>query len=458
MKKLSILYLLFCLIAFDLHAQETLEAFPKKAKDFTVKGVPGKGFLLGFDTGDKMYELRRYDNDFNIVWKNQFKATETYFTSYPVIFSSADGDYSYMTSETTVEGIVTYASKNHIWRINSVGDVSKMEYKPDKNSILKQFSIGETLYTLSRIKDKGIELKDGVTGLEKINVGSKIQGETIKIKLSEQPLNENCTGWGYSAHDNKNIYLNSRTIDLKNNQYECKVAVIDTNGNLMKEITVKGTTKECMYSAQSLQIFPASNYENSSDIRFHGEGMYSFKAGSSVRLLIDTANKSFYVYGLQGKCGPVPDNFSLNSVFIHKYNFEGEAIFKVEKEVSPVFKKNWVLGVNQTKYIVARIDKNNNFEVCPATLIIKGFNWQERTTYHITVSPGGEILKTNEINYFSGHQLFSDEAQTILDSDTRTSSTKGNLFRISVYDTGKGKAVVRYDEKEKVTKLQVYKN
>jgi hypothetical protein len=481
MKKFNICYLIFCLLTSSLHAQQILETLPPLSTNFIIKGIQGKGFFLGYVTLDQKYEIRRYDNDCKIIWKEVFEIDAydkaAIFRYSPVFFPSANGNDIYTTDRPPLDGIMTYSSKTKLIKIDSKGTVTPMEYKPvDKNALLRYFAMGNHLYRLSGVKTEDIKVKDGILELTKLDFETK-NHKTIRLQLPEQKISSSTTGWQYAAHTNTAIYFSSRTMDLINKKYEYTIAITDSEGVLTKEIKLKGETKECMYPAQPIHLSPGDSYKNSSSMlnANPGEGYFYPKIGGYGNVFIDTANKCFYVYGMQGNCveynigsetkatGEVPvqtlgNKFLITSVYIHKYNFEGQEVFKKEVKVTPVFAENWISRFYQTKFIAARIDKDNNFEVCPATLKIGALSSPERYTFHITVSPDGETKTTKEYNYTNSVAFNADEIHNIFDTDnTIATAEKEKHPYYSVYDTGSGKVVARYFEKERVLKLMVYK-
>jgi hypothetical protein len=481
MKKFHMLFLLFSLLTSGLQAQQIMVILPPLSTNFIVKGIPGKGFFVGYVTLKEKYEIRRYDNDFNIIWKQEFDIDAydraAIFRYSPVFFPSADGNDIYTTDKPPLDGIMTYSSKSKLIKIDSQGQVIPMEYKPaDKNALLRYFAMGDHLYKLGGVKEEGIQVRDGILELTKIDFASKTY-KTTRLKLPEQKISSSTSGWQYAAHTNSSIYLSSRTLDLNKKQYEYRIAITDSEGTLTKEITLNGETKECMYPAQPIHLFPGDSYKNSSSMlnANPGEGYFYPKIGGYGNIFIDTANNCFYVYGLQGNCvdysigsetkatGEVPvqtlgNKYLMTSVYIHKYNFEGEAVFKKEQKVPQAFAENWISRFYQTKFIAARIDKDNNFEVCPATLKIGALSSPEHLTFHITVSPDGETITTKEVNYLNSVAFNADEIHNIFNTDKSiVVDEKEKHPYYSVYDTGSGKVVARYFEKERVIKLMVYK-
>lgn len=492
MKKLHILYLLFCLIALDLYAQETIETFEKNAGWFHVKGLADNGFLLLYDkkaynheiqnqhSAHSTYllhnkyeiELRKYSNDFKLQWEKQLDCE-------PEFFPSIDGKYSFIRCYSFSKTLVTkYFSDNYFGRIDSEGNIVEMNYKLNDQILkLRDFAVGKQYYSLFTYKEKkDEEIKDGILHLLRVDFDTK-KINIIDLELPERKISVNCTGWRYAAHTNNNIYLCSRKIDPIKKQYECEIIVLNTDGKIINQIAVKNETKECMYPAISLHTFPANIYYDNRDVMDTGEeGFWGAQVSGYSNVLIDTLNQCFYIYGLQGNCieydifgeakktaqatiRPGKKGHLATSVYVHKYNFKGELLFKHEENIPSSLQNEWNYYNNQLKVIAARITKENNIEICPMTLVTKGLSpTAERIVIHILISSDGQTLNKREIHYV-GKYLFDDDPNTIFSTDSDViSPTNGKVLSFNVYDTGKGEIVVRSLEKEKVTKLQVYKN
>lgn len=462
MKKVTTFTLFIFLFSFQLLAQDVSEKIPHDIKygSFDFVGLPGGEFIFAQHPDNKIFEIRRYDKDFNVITKSTIKGGSDYNFSYEFV-SSPNAEFIYL-----LQTIDIPTTRKIIYRINSEPELIKNETINKLKYVTMVFAGKTYLYYLS--------LDEDVVKLYAIDHSTQ-KGKTIVPKLSKQESGRYCTGWRYAGHDSKNIYISSKTVDFSTNVYLYKVAILDAEGVVQKEFELKGSPKDCIYPSSAYNNYP-NNWSTDPGGVYNDGHMTFFNIHNYSGITIDTINKAVYITGSQGKCngymidkqGVLTLKFgfqnhfvtpgagsSLTGMFVHKFDFEGKKQWEYNLDFPADFVAKITASMPYGRDMFTRMTADSkNIEVAQSSSE-KMYGYM-RQIIRINLISDGQLANKSELHY-------PDCKYGVFDCNEKIIKANGMaglkvLDGFEAFQTGSGIAVGYFAKKDKAIKLQFFKN
>ena len=400
-----------------------------------------------------------YNNNLDLIWEVVIDKKLPSF-NYNFVVSDLDGNYIYHLDM----GKGKYINKDKlsqllVTQINKEGEkkVKLFENCKDFGYVRMIFSDNQYLYVLGL--EHGNEINTLALIKSKVNMKSneniiltKISHEnlestttTLKLPKIEAEDFSTTTFWRYIGHEDNKIYLLSKE---KNQTYN--IIIVDSDGAILdnKKIILSLDNGFSVKASKNEKYFYGTPPLEDKDF-FVGSGDgWTPSIGAYGDVKIDFENKHIYMYGLYG------DEKYIGH-FIHKFDFNGNLIWKKYKEASEAMLSSYFQNNGD-------LNKVMNFELINDNIILKLWYLKNYNVYYYTQK--GELSNVYEstldkenfkrINTIRRSNLVSNPNFPPISSSPASNYFKGNKENFyRYYNSSKGEIIINYNQKTKTLEL-----
>lgn len=321
MKKLIATYLCSIFISTQLLAQQQPITIPldKKADISEIESMGDQGFLIktsvGYAGREKNVQIHSFTNGLKKRWTVKLEKPTNTLLDYTLLASPYSAQTYYIQSSkvfTSSKGVL------NITRIDSLGKKKDIVYKVSKefstSKRVAMFADEDALYILTAEetinKDNDIKknkaknkkesllvfylLKSDKTIMQRVETEIKLTSDSKDADLFVE----------YLGHDEENIFLSRKSVDLPQNEIEYEVLTLDKNFATIDVTNFKATIESPLVPALNMRVANgATIYNNDYDVTVTRSGntvttTYYANAGSFGCAQLDAKTGIFYVYGL----------------------------------------------------------------------------------------------------------------------------------------------------------------
>lgn len=370
MKKIILTTLCCLLITTGAFAQRKPVVLPldKKTDVTEIESLGEQGFLVktaaSYAGREKNVQIHSFTNELKKRWTVKLEKPTNTMLEYTLLASPYSPHTYYIQASKTFSG-----SKGvlNITRIDSLGKKKDIVYKVSKEfstaSRVAMFADEDALYILTAEetvnKDRDIKKNKVKNKKESILVfyvlksdKTTMQRVETEIKLVSD-LKDADLFVEYLGHDEDNIFLSRKSVNLSENEIEYEILTLDKNFSTVDVSNFKIQTENPLVPSVNMRSSNgASIYNNDYDVTVTRRGntiitTYTANAGSFGCAKLDVNTGHFYIYGLtaakpSSKNTKKKDTQAMvvdaHSAFVSKFDFNtGDLIDQQEFDLSKEF-------------------------------------------------------------------------------------------------------------------------
>ena len=292
----------------------------------------------------------------------------------------------------------------------------------------------------------------------------------IIIDLPAIAEGENTTFWTFIGQKGNEKYLLSKSVDVEKNELKCNVLVVNEQGKTLKSFAIDINMEDRFLRPGFTMLLPNKGHtvvaKLDSDIVTKRSGPVGSTEprvmesrpvttmGAFGNLMFDAESNAFYAYGLFGPkpfrtLGPIYEGF-----YVHKYDLDGKAIWKLNQAGSQELLDEKVFRVHGTPG-----DRNISLRSLNQHL---NFSIQFRKSlYTYEISSEGKLISTKHKGDFIApvdNFVYNSTAGSKSEAFVKT---KGNVNDKHVVYTNffnsEGEVLLEWDMKSSFFTLMLFK-
>ncbi|MFD2561227.1 hypothetical protein [Aquimarina rubra] len=260
----------------------------------------------------------RFSSDFDTIFNNKIESN-----AFSELIVSSDANY-FLYHKNVYDRTGKKVKPYDIRREYETGNVD-----PFINFFASKYdvSIGNNKNEKKKFKDKFITSEFYMFARH----NETLEDKEVKLNFPDLPYTEKVMLVEYRKHTDDEFYLAYKDLSEDKREDRYNILAFDYDGNLTYSKSIAFALEDGMFFNSSNNgsggFLGAGNFID--NLRYPKETILQATAGN---VYIDTANKAFYMYGLFSD----KDKFYHNrpkGFFLHKYDFEGQLVWKVQKNI-----------------------------------------------------------------------------------------------------------------------------
>lgn len=396
MKKIYCLLVASFVFTGIAEAQDKIERIKLERNVELLESVDlGEGGLLiktgkNYPNSKKLdWKIRYYSPELDLVYEVPIEKTQINKGFGNPIVAAPDGAYvyhfEYKGYNTTIG-----AKKQHVTQINKEGKVKTYEVENIKELGHIKMGFCDNTYLYFLATENGDENHPRKKSAEKLLLNkvkhSDLSSGQVALNLPELGDAGEATFWTYAGHEEGQVFLASKTIQIEEGKYSYRLLTLDPDGNVIRDVTLDfSLADKHIRPSNNVKVFKGNSHASNDDFYAAVNSSSSFaqmeaRIGAFGGIKVNPKTNSIHVYGLYGS-KPFKSLGSLNEgFFLHKYDFEGKLLWKVQEEFPETLTNDNAFRLHEVPFSRAFLLKENADQSQQLHFMFK----KRVYTYHIT--------------------------------------------------------------------------